>query len=233
MKRLLDIVVSLAALSVLFPFGLIVAIVLRCTGEGKVWYPQQRVGRHGRLFRVFKFVTMREGSEFKGTKDITVKNDPRVLPIGRLLRKSKINELPQFINVLFGDMSLVGWRPLVPVSFEMYPPDVQQNIVAVKPGLTGIGSILFRDEEKILERTQKEFRQCYVEEIAPYKGRLELWYIAHQSFWLDLKIIFCTVWVVLFPQSTIYLRLFRGLPEPDAGSEIAKWRHETEGTEPA
>ncbi len=226
MKRLLDIAVSLAALTVLLPFGLIVALILRFTGEGKVWYPQQRVGLHGNLFRVFKFVTMREGSEFTGTKDITVKNDPRVLPIGRLLRKSKINELPQFINVLIGDMSLVGWRPLVPVSFEMYPEDVQKKIVAVKPGLTGVGSIIFRDEEKLLERTKKEFRQCYVEEIAPYKGRLELWYIENQSLWLDLKIIFCTIWVVIFPQSTIYLRLFKGLPEPDPASELAAWRKE-------
>lgn len=224
MKRALDILIAAAALVVLLPFGLIVALILRLSGEGNVWYPQMRVGLHGRLFRVFKFVTMRVGSETAGTKDITIKNDPRVLPIGRLLRKSKINELPQLINVLRGDMSLVGWRPLVPVSFEMYPEHVQKKIVAVKPGLTGIGSIVFRDEEKLLERRKKEIRRCYVEEIAPYKGKLELWYIENQSFWLDLKILFCTGWVVLFPQSLIYKRLFSGLPEPDQGSEIANLR---------
>jgi lipopolysaccharide/colanic/teichoic acid biosynthesis glycosyltransferase len=221
MKRLLDIIVSLFCLALLLPFGLIVAAILRFSGEGQVWYPQQRVGLNGRLFQVFKFVTMRVGSEFVGTKDITIKNDPRVLPIGRILRKSKINELPQFINVLRGDMSLVGWRPLVPASFELYPPHIRERIVAAKPGLTGIGSIVFRDEERILEKTKKEYRQCYREDIAPYKGKLELWYIDNQSIWLDLKILFCTSWVVLFPDSTLYQRLFRDLPQPDAGSEIA------------
>jgi lipopolysaccharide/colanic/teichoic acid biosynthesis glycosyltransferase len=221
MKRFVDIVISCLALAILFPFGLIVAAILRFSGEGNVWYPQQRVGLGGELFQVFKFVTMRVGSEFQGTRDITVKSDPRVLPIGRLLRKSKINELPQLINVLRGEMSLVGWRPLVPVSFEMYPPYVRERIVSVKPGLTGIGSIVFRDEEQILEKTKKELRRCYIEDIAPYKGKLELWYIDNQSIWLDAKILFCTFWVVFFPKSKIFASLFSGLPEPDEGSEIA------------
>ncbi len=211
-KRALDVVLSAAALLVLGVPLLGVMLVLRLTGEGEVWFLQERIGLHGRRFKVFKFATMRKDSETTGTQDITLRNDPRVLPVGGLLRKGKINELPQLINIFRGDMSFVGWRPLMLKSFAYYPPHVQDRIVNGKPGLTGVGSIIFRDEEAITARANKPPERVYVEDIAPYKGELELWYQRNQSLALDLKIIFITAWVVLQPQSRLHERLLRGLP---------------------
>lgn len=216
-KRLFDIVCSgLALLMLGIPF-LVIMLILRLSGEGKVWYRQERVGLRGRRFRVFKFVTMMENSEKIGTQDITLRNDPRVLPIGRILRKAKINELPQVINIFIGDMSIVGWRPLMPKSFEYYPKHVQERIIDRKPGLTGIGSIVFRDEESIVARANKDPKLVYQEDIAPYKGELELWYQKHQSFVVDLKIILATAWVVLFPGGQNCLKWFKDLPPRPAG----------------
>jgi lipopolysaccharide/colanic/teichoic acid biosynthesis glycosyltransferase len=192
-------------------------LILRLTGEGDVWYLQERVGLMGRRFKVYKFATMRRDSEVTGTKDITLRNDPRVLSMGRLLRKGKINELPQLINIFKGDMSFVGWRPLMPKSFLYYPPHVQERIIHAKPGLTGVGSIIFRDEEAITARAQKPPERVYREDIAPYKGELELWYQQHQSFWLDLKLIFLTAWVVLRPGSRLHEKWLKGLPPRPAG----------------
>ncbi len=219
MKRLFDILVALIALSFLaIPF-LIVILVLRLTGEGNVWYLQERIGYKGERFRVFKFVTMRVGSEFTGNKDITVRGDPRVLPVGRVLRMTKLNELPQILNVLKGDMSIVGWRPLVPRGFYDYPEDIQQHIVQTQPGITGIGSIVFRDEEAIVTEAGemgKDLHDCYREDILPYKGEVELWYGEHQGMLLDLKIIFVTAWAIIAPGGIDLGKWFRGLPEPES-----------------
>jgi lipopolysaccharide/colanic/teichoic acid biosynthesis glycosyltransferase len=201
-----------AALLVLGVPLLIVMLILRFTGEGDVWFLQERVGYMGRRFKVYKFATMRRDSEWTGTKDITLRNDPRVLPVGRILRKGKINELPQLINIFIGDMSFVGWRPLMPKSFDYYPPHVQEQIVRMKPGLTGVGSIIFRDEEAITERSAKPPERVYREDIAPHKGELELWYQANQSFWLDLRIILLTGMVVLRPGGRLHERWLKGLP---------------------
>jgi lipopolysaccharide/colanic/teichoic acid biosynthesis glycosyltransferase len=204
--------VSATALLVLAVPLLLVMLILRCTGEHEVWFLQERVGQNGRRFKVYKFATMRKDSEWTGSKDITLRKDPRVLPFGRILRKGKLNELPQFINVLLGDMSLVGWRPLMPVSFDYYPRHVQEQIVRGKPGLTGIGSVVFRDEEEITARASKPPQLVYREDIAPYKGELELWYQRHWSLWLDVKLLLLTAWAVLRPKSRLYERLLPGLP---------------------
>lgn len=198
-KRLLDIFLSLLALAVLFLPGLVIVIILKLTGEKEAFYFQPRVGQHQQLFTCWKLVTMRTGSETTGTGAITIKNDPRVTPLGKFLRKTKINELPQLFNVLKGDMSLVGPRPLTPEGFGFYTPDIQDTIAKVKPGLTGIGSIVFRDEEQMLGQTDKPYEQVYREDISPRKGAFECWYVQHQSFWLDLKILWYTNLVVLFP----------------------------------
>jgi lipopolysaccharide/colanic/teichoic acid biosynthesis glycosyltransferase len=207
-----DIVLSGFALLVLAIPLLIVMLILRFTGEGEVWFLQERVGLRGRLFKVYKFATMRKDSEWTGSKDITLRNDPRVLPVGRFLRKGKINELPQVINIFIGDMSVVGWRPLMPKSFAYYPPHIQQQIVKLKPGLTGVGSIVFRDEEAITARARKPPERVYIEDIAPYKGELELWYQRNQSLWLDVKIILLTALSVLSPKSRLYEKWLPGLP---------------------
>jgi lipopolysaccharide/colanic/teichoic acid biosynthesis glycosyltransferase len=216
-KRLFDITVAALALFVLLPLFVPLMILLRLTGEGKIFYKQRRVGFKGDIFELLKFATMLENSPNIGTGDITVSNDPRVLPLGRFLRKTKINELPQLLNVLQGDMSLVGPRPLTPRNFDYYSEDIKEAIITMKPGLTGMGSIVFRDEEIIFRDSQKSHEKCYREDIAPYKGALEKWYKNNRSVWIDLKIIFITVWCVLFSGSKVYTKTFNGLPKCEEG----------------
>jgi lipopolysaccharide/colanic/teichoic acid biosynthesis glycosyltransferase len=211
-KRLFDVLLAVFLLIVLAGPMLLVMLVLRFTGEGQVFFLQERIGWGGRRFKVIKFATMRTNSENLGTKDITVWHDPRVLPVGRVLRKAKINELPQLLNVLKGDMSFVGWRPLLAKGFSYYPPHVQERIIHMKPGLTGVGSIIFRDEESITARAEKPPERVYQEDIAPYKGELELWYQRNQSFWLDVKVVLVTAWVLFNPRSRLPELLLRGMP---------------------
>jgi lipopolysaccharide/colanic/teichoic acid biosynthesis glycosyltransferase len=217
MKRTFDIVMSSLALAFLAVPLLVAMLILRFTGEGEIFFLQERVGWHGHRFQVFKFATMRKDSESTGTRDITLRDDPRVLPVGRFLRKMKINELPQLLNVLRGEMSLVGWRPLMPVSFSYYPSHVQRRIVKSRPGLTGIGSIVFRDEEAITERLDRPPDEVYRDLIFPYKGALEVWYQEHQSFSLDLKIIAVTMLAVLGSGGDAHLSWFPGLPPRPEG----------------
>ena len=148
-----------------------------------------------------------------GTGSITLQNDFRVTSIGKFLRKTKINELPQIINILKCDISLVGPRPLVTKTFSAYTEEIQSKIYNVKPGLTGIGSIVFRDEESLISAVKDEDpHEFYKRVIAPYKGALEMWYQDHRSFLLDLQLIFLTAWVIIFPESKLYQRWFKNLP---------------------
>lgn len=215
MQRLLDIVFSSIAILILSPLLVVIIVILKFTGEGEIFYKQQRVGKDGNIFGVYKFATMVKNSSKMGTGFITTKNDPRVLPVGRILRKTKLNELPQVFNIFLGDMSIVGPRPQVPKHFEIYSDHVKSEIKKIRPGLTGIGSIFFRDEEKILEKNkQLSYEECYNNVIAPYKGKLELWYVKHKSVRLYLVLIFLTAWVVLFPNSQLHLKMFKSLPAP-------------------
>ena len=213
MQRLLDIVLSSLALLVLSPLLVPIAIALRLTGEGEVFFIQQRVGRGGQPFGLYKFATMLKNSPNLGTGTVTVKNDPRVLPLGRFLRKTKINELPQLLNIFKGDMSIVGPRPQTQRCFDAFPARSQAEIFKVRPGLTGIGSIVFRDEEELMHASAAPERY-YDEVIMPYKGLLEEWYVAHQGLRTYLTAIFVTAWVVLFPSSGLAWRLFPQLPQP-------------------
>jgi lipopolysaccharide/colanic/teichoic acid biosynthesis glycosyltransferase len=217
MKRLIDLVFSVLLVVLFLPAAIPIMVILRLTGEGKVFYRQPRMGKGGRTFQMYKFATMLEDSPNLGAGDITLKGDPRVLPFGDILRKLKINEVPQVINILKGDMTLVGPRPLTPKNFDMYPDDVKRQVSAMTPGLTGIGSIVFRDEESIIAKSSKPFLECYRDEIAPHKGALEQWYSRNQNLWVDLKIVFLTAWLVLFPQSTVYAAAFPDLPRRQAG----------------
>jgi len=217
LKRSFDILLSLIALLVFLPIGLPIALILRFTGEGEIFYPQDRVGKGGKPFNMYKFATMLKNSPNIGPGDITVTNDTRVLPVGRFLRKTKLNEVPQLLNILFGTMSIVGPRPLTPKNFSYYSDADQEIIGRMRPGLTGIGSIVFRDEESIIGTSDKPFEQCYREDIAPYKAELERWYYQHQGLFTDLMIILITAWVVLQPQSTIYRRVWKDLPSAPPG----------------
>lgn len=202
---------SLLAIAIILIPALLIILILKLTGDREAFFFQPRIGMKKEVFTCWKFVTMRSDSEETGTGKITIKNDPRVTPIGQFLRKTKLNELPQFINVLKGDMSLVGPRPLTPEGFGFYMPDIQDVISRVKPGITGIGSIVFRDEEQILGKTDKPYEQVYREEISPYKGALEEWYIRHHSTWLDLKILFLTVLAVIYPGYSFSVKSLLGL----------------------
>lgn len=212
LKRSFDFISSGIALVLISPVLISIALLLRFTGEGKVFFTQKRVGRNGKIFGLFKFATMLENSPNMAGGDVTSGRDPRVLPVGHFLRKTKINELPQLLNILFGHMSIVGPRPMTPRNFEYYSIEIQQEIRTLQPGLTGIGSIVFRDEESILAKSQKPHLDCFKEDIAPHKGALEVWYKKHQGFGLDLLLIFMTAWVILFPKSELHFK-FRDLPK--------------------
>ena len=210
-KRAFDILASALAIVVLSPLLLPVIAILRLTGEGYIFYAQERIGRGGKPFKILKFVTMLKSSPYMAGGDITVCRDPRVLPFGHFLRKTKINELPQLFNILVGDMSVIGPRPLTPRVAALFPPQHWLDIQNLRPGLSGLGSIAFRDEEKLLNAADDRER-VYGELIVPYKMALEGWYARNHSLWVDSKLIIFTVVSVLDSSSNVS-RLFKGLPE--------------------
>ena len=222
MQRLLDIALSLMALLVLSPLLVPIIILLRLTGEGEVFFLQGRVGKGGQTFKLYKFATMLKNSPSIGTGTVTVKGDPRILPMGHFLRKSKVNELPQLLNILKGDMSIVGPRPQTQRCFDAFTPAAQSAILQVQPGITGIGSIIFHDEEDVLHGRADSLR-FYDEVIAPYKGALEEWYVANQGLRTYLTCIGVTAWVVLSPESNLAWRVFKSLPKPP--NELAAALH--------
>lgn len=213
MQRLFDILFSGLALLVFAPLLIPVVVILRLTGEGEIFFRQQRVGRGGAYFGLLKFATMLKDSPNLGTGTVTVRDDPRVLPFGKFLRKTKLNELPQLINIFRGDMSVIGPRPQTRRCFEAFPARAQEAIVQVRPGLSGLGSVVFRDEERMMHDAAEADR-LYDEVIMPYKGRLEEWYVAHRGLKLYFLLIFMTLWVVAFPRSGLFWRLFSDLPAP-------------------
>ncbi|WP_224490281.1 sugar transferase [Robertkochia flava] len=215
-KRCCDIAVSGILLLILSPLLIPIMIGLKLTGEGYIWYFQERVGFKNRKFHIYKFATMLKDSPNMAGGIITTKKDPRITPMGGFLRKSKINELPQLINIFKGDMSVVGPRPVMAKSFAAYPEAVQEVIYNVPPGLTGIGSIIFRDEEELITKVKEnggDVWDFYTNQIYPYKGQVEQWYQSNRGFLTDLKIIFITAWVIVFPNSQLVYRAFKGLPE--------------------
>ncbi len=213
MERLLDIFFSGMALIFLSPLLASIVIILKCTGEGEVFFLQERMGRHGVLFKLFKFATMLKDSPNLGTGTVTIRGDPRVLPVGKFLRKTKINELPQLLNIFFGDMSVVGPRPLTIQTFSSYSKITQDTIKEVRPGLSGVGSIIFRGEEEILHGTNASV-DFYDNVIAPYKGLLEEWFVLNKGLYIYFVTIFITIWVIFFPKTKVVWKVFRGLPMP-------------------
>jgi lipopolysaccharide/colanic/teichoic acid biosynthesis glycosyltransferase len=215
-KKIFDILVSCIAILILSPLLIPVIIGLSLTGEGYVWYKQERLGYRNKPFLIWKFATMLKNSVNMPGGYITVKKDPRLTPMGDLLRKSKINELPQLINILMGNMSVVGPRPVLKVSFESYPKEIQKNIYNIKPGLTGIGSIILRDEEKLItdfKNNGGDIWEFYKDKIYPFKGELEIWYQNNRNFLLDFKLILITAWIIFYPNSEIYNKWFKDLPK--------------------
>ncbi len=186
MKRLFDIAASLLALGLLSPLLLVLAVAVSTTSPGGAFFRQVRVGRHGRPFELLKFRSMRPGSEARG--QITVgERDPRITGVGHFLRRTKMDELPQLINILKGDMSVVGPRPEVPKYVALYTPE-QRAVLSVRPGLSSLASIAYINENEVLGRSADPER-TYVEEVMPAKLALDLKYVREQSLWLDLSII--------------------------------------------
>ena len=213
LKRIIDIILSSIAIILLSPILILIIIILKLTGEGEIFYLQERVGYKTKSFMIYKFATMVKNSPNIGTGDVTLRNDPRVTKAGKFLRESKLNELPQLFNVFMGDISIIGPRPLMRVGFNRYSLNFQNSVYNVKPGLTGIGSIVFRDEERILTESELTPHECYKEIILPYKGELEIWYQTNCSLFLDLQLIFMTAWVILVPTSKLYEKWFKDLPK--------------------
>jgi lipopolysaccharide/colanic/teichoic acid biosynthesis glycosyltransferase len=212
-KRLIDILLSILGMLIFLPFFIPLAIALKLTGEGYIFYLQERRGYKNQKFKIWKFATMLLASPSLGTGSITVTNDWRLTPLGKYLRGSKVNEIPQLINILLGEMSVIGPRPLMEVDFQKFTPTIQQQFYNCKPGLTGIASVIFRDEERLHSTSAidpHEFDRLY---IAPYKGELELWYQKNLSFYTDLMIIFLTAWTIFAPDSNMVYSIFKDLPE--------------------
>ena len=210
-KRFFDFLFSLIALIILSPLLLIVIIILKFTGEREVFYFQKRIGLRNQEFDIWKFATMLKDSPNIGTGEITLRKDPRVTKAGHFLRRTKINELPQIINVLKGDMSIVGPRPLMKKSFLLYSPEVQAKVYTSRPGITGIGSVIFRDEEKLISESA-DIQDTY-RKIFQYKGEVEMWYQQHISFYTDFMIIFLTAWYIVSPSSQLVYKVFPSLPK--------------------
>lgn len=192
-KRIFDIVISFAGLLILFPFILIIALLIKIDSKGPVFFKQVRVTKDVREFKIFKYRTMRVGSD--KYSQITVGKDNRITKVGAFLRKYKLDEIPQLINVLIGDMSLVGPRPEVPKYVALYT-DEQKEILKVRAGITDYASIEFSDENDLLA-SEEEPEKAYIEKIMPKKIELNKKYLSEISILTDIKIILLTIKKIL------------------------------------
>lgn len=195
LKRLFDVIVSVAGLFVLSPVLLVAAFFIKLDSRGPVFYMGQRVGKNGKLFKMLKFRTLREDADQMGGGPSCADDDPRITRFGKTLRKYKINELPQLINVLTGEMSFVGPRPEVPSEVETYSPE-EKRILTVRPGITDYASLQFHNEGEILMGSADP-HQAYREKIKPEKLKLALKYVDERTFWMDLNIMYQTALTIV------------------------------------
>jgi lipopolysaccharide/colanic/teichoic acid biosynthesis glycosyltransferase len=194
-KRILDAFSSLFVLVLLLPLLMLIAVIIKITSSGSVFFRQIRVGYNGRHFVLVKFRSMVEDAPLKGLS-VTGKDDLRITPFGNFLRRTKLDEFPELWNVLIGDMSLVGPRPEVPRYTKHYKPEWERAL-SVKPGITDLATLQFRDEETVLESSVGR-EEAYVDIILPIKLKLAIEYVENRSFWLDIRIIVLTVWAITF-----------------------------------
>ena len=188
-----------------------IMVGLKLTGEHDIFYVQERIGKGGKPFGVLKFATMLRNSPNMAGGVLTQKNDPRILPMGNFLRKTKINELPQLVNIFIGQMSVIGPRPQAKRHYDLYSDEVKNAIDKVVPGLSGLGSVAFRDEENLLNAVENrdEFHDTI---IAPYKGELEVWFTKNRNVIVYFKLIFLTALSVVNPSSKAWRTAFKDLP---------------------
>lgn len=193
-KITFDKLVSLLGIIILLPLLIIISILIKLDSKGPIIFKQVRVGKNEKIFEIYKFRTMVTDAERLG-KQITVGHDPRITRVGYFLRKFKLDELPQLLNVLKGDMSFVGPRPEVPRYTQLYNEE-QKKVLTVRPGITDYASIKYRNENEILAKSEDP-EKTYIEVIMPDKLKLNLKYIEEQSLWLDIKIIFMTLYKII------------------------------------
>jgi len=195
-KRIFDLVLVIPGLLLLIPGFMLVAVWIKSESSGPIFFRQERSGQYGKIFSIYKFRTMVDEAESIGGK-ITAGEDPRITKSGKFLRKYKIDELPQLIDVFLGHMSLVGPRPEVPEFMDLYPVDIRDKVLSVRPGITDLASIEMIDENQLLGKFNDP-REAYIINILPVKQQYYLEYVENRSFWLDLKIILFTVKKVIF-----------------------------------
>jgi lipopolysaccharide/colanic/teichoic acid biosynthesis glycosyltransferase len=193
MKRTFDVVVATVGLVVTSPLVALGAVAVKLESPGPAFYRSARVGRGGQPFDMYKLRTMRVNADREGPA-VTGARDPRVTSVGRFLRRTKMDELPQLLNVLLGDMSLVGPRPEAPDFVRYYTPE-QQRVLSVRPGMTGPAAIAYIDEEQMLGETDAEAR--YIKSVMPQKLAIDLEYMQSSSFAGDLKILARTIWLIV------------------------------------
>ena len=214
MIRFFDIILSVFGILIVAPLLAIVSFILLLAGH-KIFFTQIRVGKYNKHFKVIKFTTMDENAEKIDFKNISFKNDSRYFFFGKILNKTKINELPQLFNILWGDMCFIGPRPLVPETFYIYyTKEAQDHILNVKPGLSGISSIVFRNEDKIRAKTllcNEDFARQF---LFPFKSKVEMWFVKNQSIANYFILIVLTILSILFPNNQLYKKIFKTLPLP-------------------
>lgn len=210
-KRFFDLIFSLLIILIISPILLLIFILLFIT-QKDILYFQERIGKNGTIFKLIKFSTMQRDSLNMPGGSITTRNDSRVTPVGRFLRISKINELPQLFNVLKGEMSFVGPRPYLNIGFAFFSDEAQTALKKMSPGITGISSVVFRDEEYYVSKCGMDTLQYYKDYIFPYKSKLEIWYFENRSFITDFLILFLTAFKILFPKSKLEFKVFKNLP---------------------
>lgn len=194
LKRVFDIVCSLILLVILSPVMLVLSLMIVCDSKGGVFYRQERVTTNGRIFKIFKFRTMVKDADKKGTL-VTVGNDSRITRVGKLLRKARLDEFPQLINVLKGDMSFVGTRPEVQKYVERYNDEMYATLL-MPAGITSTASIMYKDEDEILSNCE-DVDETYINKVLPEKMKYNLEYIENFNFFYDIKIMIQTFWAVI------------------------------------
>lgn len=212
MIRFFDLLFSFSLLILLFPLLLLVCIWNALTGEHEIFYKQTRIGKNGKQFEIIKFATMLKNSSELGTGGFTELNDFRFLPLGSFMRKTKINELPQLINILRGEMSLVGFRPLTKVSFNRVLEIGDKTTYSKMPGITSPASIFLRNEEQILMKVEDK-QKYYDEHILPFKVSLDEWWSKNNSLFNYFAILFLTAMSLFLPLHTLPIKILRNLPK--------------------
>ena len=207
---LMDKILAFSSLVLLSPVFLLIIFLLKITGEGEVFFKQERMGKNKKSFFLIKFATMIKDSPLTGS--VTVKDDPRILPFGKFLRYSKINELPQLINVLRGDLSLIGPRPQVEQTINFLPEDLKSKLTKITPGLSGLASIILRDEENVLSIVDNPL-VFHKQVLTPYKAKLEIWFDRKKNLFDYFTLIILTILAVMFPKIKLYNFFYKDRPK--------------------